>query len=372
MRRRVLAGALAAVALVAGAAFVPWERGLTGTPQGDAQFAAALAPHLDEGYLRSVAAASVEPDGTVLFAGWNAGEHDQFEIGSVTKTFTAALLADAITRGELTAQTTLSEVFDELAGTSAGDLTMEQLATQHTGLSRDADAIQPAHAWRTFLRMDGYVETLPQMLERAAGLETDPGTSAYSNTGFALLGHAVARAAGTPYPQLVEERLLDPLGMDETIVPETYADLPAGAPVGFTNSGIPTGPWTLGAEAPAGSIRSTAHDMAIWMGAVADGSAPGSDAIEPRTQMEDGGAIGFAWNTTPMGDAEAADSSADTVTWHNGGTGGYRAVAGLTPNGRALVILSDTETWVDAGLGYLIEDPGVPADQTDDRSESEE
>ena len=102
------------------------------------------------------------------------------------------------------------------------------------------------------------------------------------------------------------------------------------------------------------------------------GSAPGSDAIEPRTQMEDGGEIGFAWMTTPMGDAEAADPDAGTVTWHNGGTGGYRAVAGLTPNGRALVILSDTETWVDAGLGYLIEDPGVPADQTDDRSESEE
>jgi hypothetical protein len=68
--------------------------------------------------------------------------------------------------------------------------------------------------------------------------------------------------------------------------------------------------------------------------------------------------------TTPMGeDAEAADTSATTVTWHNGGTGGYRAVAGFTPDGRALVVLSDTQTWVDAGLGYLVET--APADMSD-------
>ena len=371
--RRILAGALAAATLVAGAAFVPWQRGLTGAPTGDAQFAAALAPHLDAGYLRSVSAASVETDGTVRFAGWHAEEHDQFEIGSITKTFTAALLADAIERGELTAGTTLGEVFDELTGTSAGDLTMEQLATQHTGLPKSADMVPLGQRWRLFLRMDGYVETLPQMLERTAGLETDPGTYVYSNTGFALLGHAVAEAAGVPYPQLVQERLLDPLGMNETIVPQTYADLPAGAPAGHTDSGVPTGPWTLGAEAPAGSIRSTAHDMAIWMGAVADGSAPGVDAVEPRTELEDGDDIGYAWMTTPMGeDAEAADPSAAAVTWHNGGTGGYRSVAGFTPDGRALVVLSDTQTWVDAGLGYLAETGDQSDGQTDGPSDQTE
>src|SRR5699024_7175221 len=105
--------------------------------------------------------------------------------------------------------------------------------------------------WRVYLRIDGYVEDLPGMLDRVADLETDPGTYAYSNTGFALLGHAVAEAVGTPYPQLVHERLLEPLGMEETIVPQTYADLPADAPAGFSNKGMRTGPWTLGAEAPA-------------------------------------------------------------------------------------------------------------------------
>lgn len=347
--RRILAAIVAVTSMVALAAFTPWERGLSGTPTGDAQLAAELEPFLDSGYMRDVSAAAIEPDGTVRFTGWGTDEHDQFEIGSITKTFTAALLSDAIERGELTAETTLGEVFSEVEGTSAGDLTMEQLATQHTGLPKSIDAAPVTQIWKAYLRLDPYVEDLPSLLERAQGFDTDPGTYVYSNTGVALLGHAVARAAGTEYPQLVHERLLEPLGMEETIVPESPADLPSDAPAGFTNSGLRTGPWTLGAEAPSGSIRSTAHDMAIWMQAVADGDAPGADAVEPRTEMEGGGSIGYAWHITPLDGTD--------VTWHNGGTGGYRTYAGFTPDGRAVVVLSNTETWVDGAAGYLTTDP---------------
>ena len=346
--RRALAAGVAIASVLALAAITPWERGLTGEPTGDTQLAAELTPFLDSGYMRHVSAAAIEPDGTVRFTGWGADEHDQFEIGSITKTFTAALLSDAIERGELTADTTLGEVFVGLEGTSAGDLTMELLATQHTGLPKSIDAVPVTQIWKTSLRLDPYVEDLPSLLERAQDFDTDPGTFVYSNTGVALLGHAVARTAGTDYPQLVHERLLEPLGMEETIVPESPAALPPDAPAGFTNSGVRTGPWTLGAEAPSGSIRSTAHDMALWMQAVADGEAPGADAVEPRADLEGDESIGFAWYTSPLDGTE--------VTWHNGGTGGYRSYAGFTPDGRAVVVLSNTETWVDAAAGYLTTD----------------
>ena len=347
--RRVVAAGVAVASMLALAAFTPWERGLTTAPSGDAHLAAELEPFLDSGYMRAVSAAAIEPDGTVSFTGWGADEHDRFEIGSITKTFTAALLSDAIERGELTAETTLGEVFAELAGTSAGDLTMEQLATQHTGLPKSADSAPLTQLWKVYLRLDPYVEDLPSLLERAQDFDTAPGTYVYSNTGVALLGHAVARAAGTEYPQLVHERLLEPLGMEETIVPESRADLPPDAPTGFTNSGMRTGPWTLGASAPAGSIRSTAHDMAIWMQAVADGDAPGADAVEPRSELEGGGSIGYAWHITPLDGTD--------ITWHNGGTGGYRSYAGHSPDGRAVVVLSNTETSVDAAAGYLTTEP---------------
>lgn len=352
--RRIAAAGIAVASMVALAAFTPWERGLTVAPSGDAQLAAELEPFLDSGYMRDVSAAAIEPDGTVRFTGWGADEHDQFEIGSITKTFTAALLSDAIGRGKLTAGTTLGEVFAELEGTSAGDLTMEQLATQHTGLPKSVDSAPVTQMWKVYLRLDPYVEDLPSLVERSQDFDTDPGTYVYSNTGVALLGHAIARAAGTEYPQLVHERLLEPLGMEETIVPESPADLPPDAPAGFTNSGLRTGPWTLGAEAPSGSIRSTAHDMAIWMQAVMDGRAPGADAAEPRADLSDDGSIGYAWHTTPMDGTD--------VTWHNGGTGGYRSFAGFTPDGRAVIVLSNTETSVDAAAGYLTTDPGGAAE----------
>ena len=347
--RRVVAAAVAAASVIGLAAFTPWERGLTAAPTGDGQLAAELQPFLDSGYMRDVSAAAIEPDGTVRFTGWGADEHDRFEIGSITKTFTAALLADAIDRGELTATTTLGEVFAELAGTSAGALTMEQLATQHTGLPKSADRAPLLQMWRAYLRLDPYREDLDSLLERTQDLDTDPGAYVYSNTGVALLGHAVAQAAGTAYPQLVHDRLLEPLGMDETIVPEMPADLPSDAPAGFTNSGLRTGPWTLGAEAPSGSIRSTAHDMAIWLRAVAEGEAPGAEAVAPRADLADGGAIGYAWHVSPLDGTE--------VTWHNGGTGGYRSYAGFTAEGRAIVVLSNTETSVDAAAGYLTTSP---------------
>src|SRR5699024_2173234 len=167
-------------------------RCLTVDPHGDERLAADPARLLDSGYRQSVSAAAIDAHGAVRFTGWRADAHDQFEIGSITKTFTAALLADAVERGELAPTTTLGEVFGQLEGTSAGELTMEQLATQHTGLPQSTDRIPLTQLWRVYLRIDGYVEDLPGMLDRGADLETDPGTYAYSNTGFALLGHAVA------------------------------------------------------------------------------------------------------------------------------------------------------------------------------------
>ena len=108
----LLAAALTAAVL---AAITPWPRGFQGAPTGDAELMAELEDALGSQHWQHVAAARVNGD-EVTFAGTGADEHTEFEIGSITKTFTAALFADAIDRGEVEADTRLGEVWPDLEG----------------------------------------------------------------------------------------------------------------------------------------------------------------------------------------------------------------------------------------------------------------
>lgn len=353
--RKLLAAGVALVVVVAATLAVPWPRGLTGPVAGDQRVIDVVGPYLDQGFRKKVAVATIAPDGAVAYAGWGADEHTAFEIGSITKTFTAQLLADSVARGELTLDTTLGEVFSQLDGTDAGKVTMEQLATHTSGLPR----IIAVNSLRTYLQLDPYTKNLDELLGAVRGLTLAPGEYAYSNTGFALLGAAVAERAGMDYPTLVRTRLLEPMGMRETTVPVEESDLPAGHLTGYNVGGVPAAAWTMRAYAPAGSIRSTTHDLALWIAAVRDGRVPGMDsagagaAVDPRAGRVDAGEgrrVGLAWIVD--------ERDGTTVTWHNGGTGGFSSFAGYTSGGAGVVVLSNTAFSVDGGMNYLFDHAG--------------
>jgi CubicO group peptidase (beta-lactamase class C family) len=71
---------------------------------------------------------------TITYAGFGANEHTEYEIGSLTKTFTALLLADAIRRGEVTADTKAGALLP-LGDTPVADVTLAELASHRSGLS---------------------------------------------------------------------------------------------------------------------------------------------------------------------------------------------------------------------------------------------
>src|SRR5699024_1749522 len=97
-----------------------------------------------------------------------------------------------------------------------------------------------------------------------------------------------------------------------------------------------------------GAIRSSAHDMSIWLRAVRDGSTPGAEAAQPRTDFDDSDRIGWAWFTTKH--------RSPNLTWHNGGTGGYRSFLGFSAEtGRGVIVLSDSANWVDAAASVVSE-----------------
>lgn len=337
---------------------------------GDAALAADVRASLTNGRgLVSVSAARIA-DGQVTFAGLgDAGDgppspDTPFELGSITKTFTAALLADAVRRGEVRLDDAVSARLPELAGTPAGASTLRELATHTAGLPAFPTPSAPLVVLRDVGNANPYPGSVAGLLVETRDTRVSGrGTYAYSNLGVALLGHALARAAGAPdWPTLVRQRVFEPLGMRHTVVVERTAQVPSGSARPHHDNGWPAPFWTGPAFAPAGSSTvTTARDLATWAQALLDGSAPGSSAMEPLTDIP-GGRIGLVWHVLGV-DGRA-------VTWHNGGTGGTRTVLALDrARGQAVLLLSDSARDVDAtGLHLAAIPPGSPVAAVDSPS----
>ena len=339
-----VAGALAVGALVVGVAAVPRPPQLSADLRGDPALAERATPLLrDVGVLDRAVVAVVDGD-SVTTAGWGADDDTTFEIGSVTKTMTGALYEDALTRGELTRDARLGDLLP-LGSSPAADVVVDDLATHTSGLPGLPLATVPGMLVASSLNRDPYSADLPALLADARSVAVGtPGEYLYSNLGMALLGHATAAAAGREFPDLLDQRLLGPLGLDDTtlVADDRAAD---GSDHGWTRWGAAAEPWSIGAWAPAGGARSTLADLVAWARAWLDGTAPGAAATEPRRSA---GAVqvGSAWHVVP------ADTPSGTAVFHNGQTGGYSSVVLLDPESdRAVVAISDT--------GVLLDDVAV-------------
>lgn len=351
-RRTVLAAGIPSAVAVLGltALTSPRPAGL-GAVMGDSQLTTALAPYLD-GH-RHVALAALDSSGAVRFGGFGADETTEFEIGSVSKTFTGALLAEAVTRGEVTVETTVAEVLGAQAdGSAIADVTFAELATHTSGIPR-LDPGTMARSWFAgFLRKDPYAgQDADQVI--AAALATTPsgrGEDAYSNLAVALEGQLLAKAAGTDYASLLSARILDPLNLGGTYAPITADQLRETATRGHAGTGRRNAAWTMAGSAPAGGIRSTAADMATYLAGIFDGSAPGAAAAtEVLFSPDDTRRTTMNWFHQDF----AGDGT--LIAFHNGMTGGFASFVGHNPRtGQGIVILTDTARNVDElGVGIL-------------------
>lgn len=343
-RRRGLAAAAVVGVLAVGAGVLGAPRLPTPATErtGDLAVAARLA-ELAAGHAHhELSAAVVTPDGTT-FAGLGADEHTSVEIGSITKTVTSLLLAQSIAAGTVRADDRAAAHLD----LDEQPFTLEELAGHRSGLPRLAPgpgAMLAALRDQVLLR-DPYTRTVPELeaAARGAGL-SGRGEFRYSNLGAAVLGQAVAAAEGTSYRDLVHGRVLEPLGMADSYVPLTRDGLRPDAPLGRTTSGRVAAAWTLHAEAPAGGVRSTAADMARYARALlTDDPAlgvPAATVLEPRWDAGQDRRIGLAWISETVDDR--------TVTWHNGGTGGFRSMLVLDRDaGTAVFVAGNTTEDVD-------------------------
>ena len=288
--------------------------------------------------------------------------HTAFEIGSVSKTMTAALLAEFIARGEIALDDPLAKLLPPgtiVPSFNGSEISIGNIVTHTSGL--------PSFPWRMTSRKDPYARlTEADLLETLAAtrLTRVPGSQwEYSNFAIMVLSYALAKRSGMDFETLLRERLLSPLGMGDTYISKPPANVRVAQ--GHFSNARPAAPWNFHVDmAGVGGVRATLPDMVRYL----EGQLGTRDSqITPalaRTQQQvasvDGHTMGMAWEIL----SSASIANGHTITMHAGGTGGYSSFVAFDRTAkRAVVLLSDTAL-TDLGglrmLGLHLLDPSLP------------
>ena len=230
----------------------------------DSALTAFIGSQLEEGRAGGIVVGVMEADGSTRVvslgsAGVNArpfGPESLFEIGSITKVFTATLLAEMGDRGEVSFSDPVAKYLpDEVRMPVRGgrQITLLDLATHHSALPRVPDNMPRSNRLNPFA--DYTVEHLYAFLS-AHELRRDISADfEYSNLAVGLLGHTLGRAKDMSYEALVRKRVLEPLGMAMTGV-TTEGDLRDWMTEGHDAAGNVMPPWQMPALAARGKSLS--------------------------------------------------------------------------------------------------------------------
>lgn len=296
---------------------------------------------------------AVEPSGKTIF-----------EIASLTKVFTALLLADAVTRGDVRLDDPLSSFVPldvKVPEFSGRAITLVDLATHTSGLPlrpNNLNAAPDAPDKYAGYTLDQLYAGLPDYRPSHA-----PGSHfEYSNLAFALLGHALARQAGESFPDLLRRRVTAPLGLSDTRFDDDPASVERRAQ-GRDMDLKPIGPTSNGALSPAGGLRSTADDLLrlleLFMSGAGQGDLPQAARLMltlDRPGDDENTRMTLGWRRTVM--------HGETYYWSHGSSDGSRTFMGFNPaRGVAVVALADAASG--GGLddiGWRVLDPAEPVD----------
>jgi D-alanyl-D-alanine carboxypeptidase len=259
----------------------------------------------------------------VATAGVRRPSADQrFRIGSVTKTFTATIVLQLAAEGRLRLSDTLERYLPGMVPGGEG-ITIRQLLNHRSGLANVTDYT------RWLERASGSPSTRPiDVLRFAAShpLTFQPGSQwRYSNTNYVALGLVIESATGHAYRQELEQRILEPLGLESTELPRTRL-----VPDLDDDGENPNVPWA------AGAVVSNAEDLATFFSALLSGRILSEDSLEQMKQtvaVDAGGSrdgLGIFSTELPCG----------RVWGHEGGIIDYGTIVNASEDGTRVAVIS--------------------------------
>ncbi|MEU3600946.1 serine hydrolase domain-containing protein [Streptomyces sp. NPDC006798] len=262
-------------------------------------------------------------------------EPDLFtRIGSLTKTFTVTALLELVDRGDVGLDDPIGKYVDGVP--NGGIITLRQLAGMRSGLfnySMDDGFFKAltADPYRHF----GPQELLDYSFRHPVLFE--PGEKFdYSNTNLILLGLVIEKAGGQPLNRFIQQNVLDPAGLDDTLFP-VGAEFPTPHAHGYTNQ-TATGKtedatdWNPSWGWAAGAMISTLEDLRSWAHTLATGTLLTPGTQDERLDYQSTGIEGTGYGLGVF----------ETGGWvgHNGSLPGYEAVAVYLPEARATMVIT--------------------------------
>ncbi|HEV3153233.1 MAG TPA: serine hydrolase domain-containing protein [Candidatus Baltobacteraceae bacterium] len=267
----------------------------------------------------------------------------RFNIGSVTKQFTAAAILQLQEQGKLAIDDKLSKY--EPAFPHANEITLRQLLNQVSGLADYLERVPPGQ-----IATGGSLDAVAKLVD--VPLRFTPGTKwEYSNTNYYVLGNVIEKVSGESYESYVRAHLFGPAGM-------THSGFMSDEP---SMSDFATGYWNgMRDNAPlqpapeiregwaggAGAIVSTIADMAAWDTALHSGKIVNKQDYEtmiapPKLPNNAPDTYGMGLGVDPL-DGHAR-------IWHNGGSLGSFTMNSYFPNDGVHVIVFENSTSGDPG-----------------------
>lgn len=255
-----------------------------------------------------------ESGGTEVRSTGSDPHGEWYELGSVTKTLTATLLARLVVDGELTLDHTVGSLLGDAAG-GASAITLHQLATHTSGLPR----LPPGSMRPPFWPRDPYRFFGHRRLHRAlATVElAPPGLSRYSNFGYSLLGVCLATATGMSFGKLLTEQVFTPAAMTTA----RCQPCPGRGLVRGHGHWLAAGRRWHHPLPGAGGVDATIADLAAWARtSLIPDATPLGPAIRLAQRLhhqDDKVSLGLGW---------VVDGA---TRWHNGSTGGFQSAVAI-------------------------------------------
>lgn len=238
---------------------------------------------------------------------------DIFEIGSITKQFTAAITMKLQEQGKLHVDDSMSTYLPQYGFPSA--ITLRMLLTHTSGLANYTSFSQFPD-WSA----NGVPEATVLTAVSQAPLQFTPGTAySYSNSNYFALGGIIEVVTGQSYESNLDQDIFQPLGLQNT-----YYELPpaALAATGYDNSSgplEPVTPWTRSSAFAAGAMSANVYDLVTWENALMHGQVVSPASFKEMTTSD-----GFVSNGQSYGFGLVLQTyNGHPVMWHNGGIAGF-------------------------------------------------
>ena len=237
-----------------------------------------------------------------------ANEDSKYRIGSISKTFTAVLVLKAVEENKLDLNQTIDKYFPSIE--NAEKIAIKHLLNHRSGIHNFTNDL-------SYLEWNTQAKSEKEMLEiiSKAGSDFEPNSRGeYSNSNFVLLSYILERVWGQPYAELLQQKIVDPIGLEHTFF---------GGQINTDNNECKSykfaGSWNLQDETDtsiplgAGGIISTPIDLTKFGDALFMGKLLKPESLELMKTMKDN--FGYGLFQIPFYDR--------TSYGHNGGIDGF-------------------------------------------------